>query len=381
MNIAYISRFESVNIKNWSGTEYFIAEAIGSRLGNHLDIVAGLQERLDIWTRIKYQVNFRMGRKYSLNRSPYVVKQYAKQVEHQLKGKDIDIIFSPGVMPIAHLETNTPKVFYTDATFASMVNYYDWYTDLSKITINEGNRLDQIAIDTSNLAIFSSEWAAQSAINDYGASPDKVKVVPLGANIEKEPELNDIKNAISNRSKDVCKIVFIGVDWIRKGGDTVFRTVKELNNSGLETELHTIGITKLPADVQSEYFVFNHGFIDKSTPSGLSELEKIISDCHFLFVPSHAEAYGLVFCEASAYGLPSIATRTGGIPTIVKDDLNGHTFNLDSCISEYAEYIYNVFNNKKMYAELALSSYNEYKTRLNWDVAGRILNKYMKELL
>lgn len=381
MKIAYISRFESIDIKNWSGSEYYIAQAIGEKAGNQIDCIAGLQEELDLWTRIKYQLNIKSGKKYQLNRAPYVVKQYAKQVEQQLLNLNSDIVFSPGTMPIAHLHCKQPKVFYTDATFAGMINYYDWYQNLSNITIKEGLELDRIALETSALAIFASDWAAKSAIDNYGVNPDKIRVVPFGANIDKELSFDEIKLSVSNRSKDICKIVFIGVDWIRKGGDIVFETVRHLNNSGLKTELHIVGLNNIPTVVADQPFVFNHGFISKATSEGLNQIEKIISDCHFLFVPSKAEAYGLVFCEASAYGLPSISNRTGGITTIIIDGINGMTFDIEAKPEEYANYIQDTFADRKKYEDLALSSYNEYKSRLNWDVAGKTISNYMKELL
>ncbi|MFV0470366.1 MAG: glycosyltransferase family 4 protein [Dysgonomonas sp.] len=381
MDIAYISRFASVDIRNWSGTEYYIAKAIGEKVGNDLTSIVGLQEELNFATRLKYQINTKLGKKYHLNRSPHVVKQYAKQVELQLKNKSADIIFSPGTIPIAHLRCKQPKVFYTDATFVAMIDYYDWYKHLSSATIREGLELDQAAIDSSQLAIFASNWAADSAINSYGASPEKVKVVPFGANLDIEPAFEDIRESVIRRDTNICKIIFFGVDWERKGGDIVFNTVKELISVGLKCELHIIGLDQLPTEVESAPFVYKHGFISKATSNGLKTIESILKDCHFLFMPSKAEAYGLVYCEASAYGLPSIATKTGGITTIIKDDQNGFTFPLDTKPCVYADYIYQIFTNKKIYEELALSSYNEYRSRLNWEVAGRTINNYLKELL
>lgn len=377
MKIAYISKYESIDIKNWSGTEYFIARSL-LQANNDLSYITNLEEKLDILTRLKYQYNRRKGLKYFLNRSPYVTKQYAKQVEQRLD-KSADVIFSPGTIPIAHLDTKQPKVFYTDATFASMIGYYDWFENISKATIREGMKLDQIAMDSSALAIFASDWAAESAIRDYGADPSKVKVVPLGANLENEKTFSEIKSAISNRSTNVCKILFIGVDWERKGGQLVLDSVAELNKGGLATELHIVGIPELPIS-ELPSFVINHGFISKKTSEGQKAIEDLLLDCHFLFVPSKAEAYGVVFCEASAYGLPSIATKTGGIPTIIKDNINGITLGLDEPHMSYAKFIHDTFINYSLYKELALSSFNEYESRLNWRVAGQQLTKYMSEI-
>lgn len=381
MNIAYISRFKSIDIKNWSGSEYYIADAISNKSGNQLSAITGLEEKLDFYTRLKYQTHLRLNKKYHLNRSPYVLKQYAKQAEYQLKQINADVVFSPGTMPIAYLECKQPKVFYTDATFASMINYYDWYKGLSNMTIKEGLKADKLAIENSALAIFSSDWAAQSAINDYDADPRKIKVVPLGANIDKEPEYEEIKEAIYNRSTKVCKILFLGVDWERKGGDIVLQSVVKLNEIGLKTELHIVGLDNLPEHIKQLPFVINHGFISKSSTDGVSRLENIIKLSHFLFLPSQAEAYGLVFCEAAAYGLPSISTQTGGITTIIKNNVNGITYPLSTDVDEYVKYIHDLFSDQDRYRNLALSSYNDFKIRLNWTVAGNTISDYLKKLL
>lgn len=376
MNIAYISRFESLDIKNWSGTEFFIAKSLEK--DNHLFYINGFHDNIDLWTRIKNKYCIRNGYKYLINRSPSVAKSYANQIVDRLP-VDTDIIFSPGTIPIAYLNSKQPKVFYTDATFANMLNYYDWFDNLSQQTIKEAIQMEQYAIDTSALSIYSSDWAAQSAIKDYNADPEKVKVVPFGANVDTVCTYDEIVDRIKKRSKKVCKILFMGVDWERKGGDIVLNTVQYLNELGLPTELHIIGIKDLFFD---DYpYVINHGFIDKSTFQGKMAIQNIMLDSHFLFMPSKAEAYGIVFCEASAYGIPSIATRTGGIPTIIKDDVNGMTFDEGSDCELYAEFIKNMFLTPHIYEELAKSSYNEYKARLNWDVTGCTLVNYMKEIL
>lgn len=379
MNIAYITKYESVDIKNWSGTEYFMAKSLLEQ-NNSLYYISNLEERLNLFTRFKYQYNKCVGRKYFLNRSPYVTKEYSKQVLEKLT-EDTDIIFSPGTIPIAHLKTSIPKVFYTDATFASMIDYYDWFKNLSKSTIKEGMKLDQRALDTCDLAIFSSDWAAQSAITDYKCNPEKVKVVPLGANIECELPQEEVKNRINNRSTDTCKLLFVGVEWERKGGDLVLDTTIELNRRGIPTELHIVGLPNLPIDNNKYPFIFNHGFISKKTEEGLKKMELLFSESHFLFVPSQAEAYGLVFCEAAAYGLPSIATQTGGISTIIKDNINGITYPLSETCITYADFIQSSFSDSIYYKELAIRSYQEYRKRLSWNVAGQKINQYLKALL
>ena len=46
-----------------------------------------------------------------------------------------------------------------------------------------------------------------------------------------------------------------------------------------------------------------------------------------------------MFCEAAAYGVPSLASRTGGIPEVVREGKTGHTLPLAADGGAYAERI------------------------------------------
>ncbi|HRQ86246.1 MAG TPA: glycosyltransferase, partial [Flavobacteriales bacterium] len=59
------------------------------------------------------------------------------------------------------------------------------------------------------------------------------------------------------------------------------------------------------------------GFLNKNLPADMARLEHHLRTADFLILPTRFEAYGIVFCEAAAYGLPALASRTGGVPTIV----------------------------------------------------------------
>jgi len=376
MEIAYVTVPE-LDITNWSGLDYFIAKSLEQEC--HLDYIDGLKTGKNFSHILKKIIAVAQNKRYNEERSASYGINLANQVSARLKPSS-DIVFSPSSITIAHLNTNKPKAFYTDATYASMVKYYDSFSGLSPLTIKEGYRQEKLALDTCNMAFYSSDWAAQSAVANYGINPEKVKVVPFGANINVKMNLSDVKSMIRQRSSQKCSILFLGVDWYRKGGDIVFDAVKYLNEElHLPTELNIVGIDNLPIENLPPY-VINHGRISKGTPEGLKRIEDMISQSHFLFVPSRAEAYGLVFCESMAFGVPCISANTGGIPTIVKNDVNGVLLEPGTQPQKYAEKIYEVYTNKQRYEEMSLSAFNDFETRLNWDVAGKTLVKYLKEL-
>src|SRR5205085_4346229 len=97
---------------------------------------------------------------------------------------------------IAEVGGTTPVAFWTDATFAQMVGLYPEFQRLTTATIENGDRLERLALSRSSVAIYASDWAAQSAIRDYGADPAKISVIPFGANL-----------AIERRELEIDRII------------------------------------------------------------------------------------------------------------------------------------------------------------------------------
>ena len=115
-------------------------------------------------------------RRYLWTRDPALLRGYARHAGELLREIDYDIIFSPGTEPIAFLETDKPIVLWSDAPFAAMVDYYPWYSNLSRATLLEGAAVDTRALTRSDLVIYSSQWACDSAISGHGASPSKLTI-------------------------------------------------------------------------------------------------------------------------------------------------------------------------------------------------------------
>jgi len=87
----------------------------------------------------------------------------------------------------------------------------------------------------------------------------------------------------------------------------------------------------------------------------------------FLILPTKAECYGIVFCEASAYGLPSIVNDTGGVSGAVTNRKNGFLLPSNSPGNDYTKLIADVFRNDEKYDSLVKSSRNIFEMKLNWD--------------
>ena len=309
------------------------------------------------------------GKRYLRDRHPRLLRAFNAQICSRLRELQPDLVFSMATAPIAYLQADYPIAFWVDATFAGMSGFYRSFTDLAEVSIRDGEQTDREALRRSSLAIYSSEWAAETARRNYPVDPQRVHFVNLGANLERTPNAQEIAAIISQRERETCRLLFVGVDWTRKGADQAIANAAALQAGGLSVRLTIIGCLP-PAGVKLAGFVDLVGFLSKQTEDGNRRFEQYFRESHFFVLPTQAEAYGMVFCEAGAYALPSIAPRVGGISSIIEDGVNGWLVPPDAPPDQYARLLAAKWNDRMGYEAMARKCHEVYRERLNWDVAA-----------
>jgi len=368
MKVSFITPFDAKDVNKWSGIPCYIVKHL-SPLCEDFEYVGPLKKKSSLKQKLRRIWHKKILKKrYLKRREPEVTASYARQSEELLKGSDADAVLTPWTLAVSDLQTDKPIVLWSDACFGSLVDFYAQFTNLCDRSLKDGHALEQKALDRCKYVVYSSQWAADGAIEHYNLPHEKVKVIPFGANIECDRTESDIEAIISNKQNEVCKLLFLGKDWKRKGGEIALNVVKQLNERGTKTELTVVGCTPEFEDGIPEY-VNIIGFLNKATDAGCNKLNQLLEESHFMILPTYAEAYGIVFCEASSYGLPSIALDRGGVP--VTDQVNGLLFDVDAPIDEYCEKIETLMNDGEAYAALARSSFKEYSENLNWNVASQ----------
>lgn len=377
LDLLYPTLGDSYDIHTWSGTVYFLAKALQDN-GAQLERLNELQQR-------RLMVHKAVNRLYAMigshgpmpiERTVRMAERFAATITKQMAKGRHDAIFSPSSIPVALLHTDKPKVFITDATFADLLEQYPELTDYPADLIDQGHELERAALANCDLAFYSSQWAAESAMRRYGADPAKVRVVPFGSNLEFQLPDELVWRAIDQRPMDHCELLLLGVNWERKGGPLAVEVVEELNRAGLPARLTVVGCQPAPGTPMEHVRVVP--FIDKSTAMGQRRLINHLLRTHFLLLPSVAECYGVVHAEASSLGVPSLARNVGGVGEVVRTGRNGFLFDPATGPAPYVERILTLMADSGAYRELAHSAMREHKERLNWKVAGASL---MRELM
>jgi glycosyltransferase involved in cell wall biosynthesis len=321
---------------------------------------------------------FFLKKKYLYQNDISAAKRYAKIAGQRIAGQSFDVIVAPsgGTEIIAFLETNIPIVYIHDGTYNLFHNYYPFYSNLLEKSFRELNTIEELAIKNASLLIYSSAWAARSAVEDYYADPGKVHVVPFGANLDNPPA----QVLVQQRKKsECCKLLFVGVDWERKGGAIAFETLLQLEKQGISAELIICGC--VPPRQFSHPRIRVIPFLDKNDQRQRKELEQLFIEADFFLLPTRSDCTPIVFCEANAFGLPVITTDTGGVSEIIRDGENGFVLPYEARGAAYAQVIAQVYQDEQRYTHLVQSSRTAFENRLNWDTWGSTVKCLLADLL
>lgn len=359
MRIGFLSPGDPRHLSAWSGTPHFIFRELSKRFE------VSYVELPSVEKALRYaRAGLRRLRVDPLW-SPFTSRLYAGALVPKLQQLRPDFVFAlASSCQTAGIVSRFPTVHCSDATFAAMLGYYPDFSGLSDRTVRGGHTIERAVIQNSRVLLYPSDWAAQSAVRDYGADPKRLFTVPFGANLATLPD----PKARPCDMDETCRLLFIGVDWNRKGGSLAVDTLRKIQQAGVKAELHVVGCVP-PSDVHGPG-IHVHGRLRKSIASERQLLERLFQTAAFLIVPSRQEAYGIVFCEASAYGIPSLATRTGGITTSVQDGENGFLFDPDATADPYAATIIDVWSDKERYYALRERTWQRSSSLLNWNAWG-----------
>ncbi|HXJ82115.1 MAG TPA: glycosyltransferase family 4 protein [Candidatus Methylomirabilis sp.] len=153
-----------------------------------------------------------------------------------------------------------------------------------------------------------SDWAKRGLTNEYDVPAEKISVIPPGVDVGAWA-----RPTPRTRHTGPVKILFVGGDLKRKGGEVlldVFRTVRPLG-----AELHLV--TRDSVASEPGVFVYN-----RMEPNSMA-LRQLYHESDIFCLPTFADCLPLVLSEAGAAGLPLVATDVAGIREIVEDGVTG----------------------------------------------------------
>jgi glycosyltransferase involved in cell wall biosynthesis len=375
ISIGFVHHEDASDVRVWSGTPFFSRRTLHACVGDVLDVFPG--PPVPVAARLRAAAQRRAapsGGRMMPDHDPVSIRRYSRWAECGLREIRPDLIFSPAsAKSLLKAQGLAPIVYFSDATFRAVLDYHPAFHRVHRRTVQAAESAERRVLQHAEVLLYASEWAAESARNDYGVAPERIECVGIGANLEAPPPRSVVRDRTLSSP---LHMLFVARSWDWKGGPLAIEILRELNRRGMAAHLTIVGCR--PSIEAEDATVV--GFLNKQNAAEAAQLDRLWRSHHLLLFPTRAEAAGLVACEASAYGMPTFATRTGGVPSLVRDGVNGWLLPEEAGAAEWAEAIMSMVH-RPDYGEICRRARTEFEERLNWDAWGRRVADILRERL
>lgn len=353
----------------WSGTTFSLYKALRKKT-SIIECDVSLNDVQQKCAKIaEYRIYDKKICKNRINNS-FKRKIYEGKIKRMMFEKD-DIVLEIGEYGITPVST----YIYQDLSIDSLIYFREEKPQLYKYSGFEDVKLEDLLKRSqqqhefykNSKGIFTmSKWLADNLINYSNIDKEKVNYVGAGINID--------KSKILEMKKTNNKILFVGRDFFRKGGDLVYEAFKILKRKyKSDAELYVAGPRKWPLKDRIE----GVNFLGDLSYDKLSEY---FNKCDIFCLPSRFEAYGLVFIEALTFGLPCIGRNEFAMKEFIEDGKNGYLIEEDDP-DVLAIKIKDLLSNKEI-LRYVRDNREQYIQQYSWnEVSKRILNIIEKKEL
>lgn len=200
-----------------------------------------------------------------------------------------------------------PHFVYTDSTVLANQNY-PYLHPATYMKSKAWMRLEpNIYHDATMNFVFSFDQR-QSLLTQYAVPEQKVVWVGAGSNVPLD------QNDVYGKEQTQKRILFVGVNWERKGGQQLYHVFRRLRKT-IPVELDIVGCEPNLPEMAG---ITIHGRISQQ------EVDELYKKASVFCLPTLQEPFGIVFVEAMHRKLPVVATDVGAIPDLVENAVNGY---------------------------------------------------------
>jgi glycosyltransferase involved in cell wall biosynthesis len=235
------------------------------------------------------------------------------EVKDGLLGREPDVLFwntqKPAVLYQSLVE-RIPSVISLDVTpvqYDDLGAEYGHSPDRLRPLANYKHKVNKRVFNLARHLLPATSWVARSLVSDYGVPPEKIEVLPPGTDLERFQPSNR-----GGTNTGPLKVLFVGGDFRRKGGDIVLDWFRSIDPATVELHLVTRDKLQTPAGV----LVHRLSYDDEGLPALYQQADVFV-------LPTRAECFGLVLTEAMAAGLPCVTCAVGGLDEVVEDGVTG----------------------------------------------------------
>lgn len=280
-----------------------------------------------------------------------------KNATRVLQSADVDVVLAVAAsQDLAFIRAKgLPIVQVGDATFAAIRDYYPMFSNLHPLSAVQQEVVARRSTRATDRFAMATQWSIDSLVDDYQVSAAACTLAPFGPALE--PALPATPSVRANGGLNA---LLVTSDWTRKGGDLAIRVMQHVRNQHPDMSLTVVGDTPkgLPEWVE------NLGRLPRQ------QLAEQYERADVLLELATANAGGVTLTDAAAFGLPAIATDTGGVSSIVADGKSGILVPVGADTFTAAADAITKLIAGEVRADYARGARRQHDSVLNWDAWG-----------
>jgi len=245
----------------------------------------------------------------AITHSGWYMRIIIERIEKMQDSEKYDFSLAIGTV-IPNINPMKPHFVYTDHTILANAYYPDGNQRLN--LWKECIPYEEQSLRKATLVFTRSDHITRSLIEQYNLSSEKIIRVNAGINSPIPEKFDSVRYKRKN-------ILFIGVDWERKGGPQLVEAFIKIRNRHPEAKLTIVGCS--PPLKESGIDI-----VGRIPPK---DITKYLAKASCFCMVSRREPFGIVYIEAMHAGLPVIASDLGATPDFVINDQTGFLVNPD----------------------------------------------------
>jgi glycosyltransferase involved in cell wall biosynthesis len=183
----------------------------------------------------------------------------------------------------------------------------------------------------------------------------------------------DMRSLLSQNHPDSPLLLYVG----RLSAEKEIERIKPILEAIPSARLALVGDGPHRQALEKHFLGTNTNFVGYLMGK---ELGSAFASADAFIFPSRTETLGLVLLEAMAAGCPVVAARSGGIPDIVSDGVNGYLFNPKADIQEAIAATVRLLERKQERAIIRQNARKEAE-KWGWAAATRQLQEYYHKII
>jgi glycosyltransferase involved in cell wall biosynthesis len=286
-------------------------------------------------------------------RTPFIFRRIKALIAREFAGRKSDYAFSLQTQSLYDAAIpGVPHFVYSDHTHLANL-YYPGFAR-KRLCSPRWIALEKTIYQRATKTFVMSRQVAQSVVEHYGCAPEKVTCIYGGYNFEMKPL------PLRNDSYRNKQVLFVGVDWERKGGPDLVAAFKLVREKIPDARLAIVGASPRLDIANCEI-------------AGRVPLERV-QDCFVqssvFCLPSKVEPFGIVCIEAFMNRIPVVATRINALADMVEDGKSGRLVSPGN-VSELAAALIELLSDPGKCRRFGERGYETVIARYSWKAVGQ----------